>query len=57
MSESDLLYTVDGEEMPDYVVPGNLSAFCPWCGAIQGAGDLHLVKCPWRILRASAGLS
>lgn len=27
------------------------SLYCTLCGAIEGAGDLHQVDCPWRLAR------
>lgn len=32
------------------------TSLCTLCGAIEGAGDLHLAECPWPMAREALGL-
>jgi hypothetical protein len=32
------------------------TSLCALCGAIEGAGELHLAECPWRMAREALGL-
>lgn len=32
------------------------TSLCTLCGAVEGAGDLHLAECPWRMAREALGL-
>lgn len=48
------------ESLPWVICPvgdtDRVTRVCSLCGAVEGAGDLHLAECGWRMAREALGL-